>query len=247
MIGADASGVLVEGFEHRPALNVPYNYPYYDKFIKDSGFIKERDNFSGYFKVTEMQLPERIQKLARRVIEKKSYTIKKFRNKDELIAMIPEVREVHHQAFSQGFGYYPHTEVEYHYVIDNLISIVNPHLIKLVMKNDQVIGFLFAYHDVSAGLQKAKGRMFPFGWLHILLDKRKTKWVNVNGAGILPEFQGLGSNTILYTEMTETVKSFNFKHAETVLVGEENYRSFSDNESMGVTWYKTHRLYKKEI
>lgn len=247
MIGADASGVLVEGFEHRPAINVPYNYPYYDEFIRDSGFIKERDNFSGYFNAVEIELPERVQKLARRVKDRKSYYIKKFKNKAELVAMIPEVREVHHQAFSQVYGYYPHTDVEYRYVIDQLISIVDPQLIKLVMKDNKVIGFLFAYHDVSAGLQKAKGRMFPFGWLHILLDKRKTEWVNLNGAGILPEYQGLGSNTVLYLEMTETVKSYNFKHAETVLVGEENYRSFSDNVSMGVAWYKTHRLYKKNL
>ena len=140
-----------------------------------------------------MRLPGRVKEISNRVKEKRGYYIKKFKNKNELIAMIPEVREVHHQAFSQGYGYYPHTDVEYRYVIDDLITIVDPRLIKLVMKDDHVVGFLFAYHDVSVGLQKAKGRLFPFGWLQILLDKRNTKWVNLNGVGILPEFQGLAA------------------------------------------------------
>lgn len=247
MLGADTSGVLVEGFEHRPALNVPYNYPYYDAFIKDSGFVKERAMLSGYIDITTAELNPRVEAIAQRVMEKRGFWIKTFKTKDELRAMVPRVREVHHQAFSQGFGYYPHTDAEYDYVANDLIEIADPSLIKLVMKGEQVIGFLFAYHDVSAGLQKARGRLFPFGWLRILLDKRRTKWVNVNGVGILPQYQGLGANAIMYTEMAKTILSLDFEHADTVFIGEENYRSFSDNQSMGVTWYKRHRLYKRDL
>jgi hypothetical protein len=115
------------------------------------------------------------------------------------------------------------------------------------MKGEEIIGFLFAYHDVSAGIQRAKGKLFPLGWLHILWDKKFTKWVNVNGIGILPEYQGLGANAIMYYELAKTIKSFNFEHADTVIIGEDNYKSFSDNVAVGVTWYKRHRLYKKTL
>jgi hypothetical protein len=247
MIGADASGVLVEGFEHRPALNVPYNYPYYDAFIKDSGFVKERDALSGYIDAENTELSPRIAKIAERIMERRGFSIKTFKTKDEMRAMVLKVREVHQQAFSQGYGYYPHTEEEYQFVANDLIAIADPSLIKLVMKGDQVIGFLFAYHDVSAGIQRARGKLLPIGWLHILWEKKFTKWVNVNGIGILPEYQGLGANAIMYYELAKTIKSFKFEHADTVIIGEENYESFSDNVALGVTWYKRHRLYKKEL
>jgi hypothetical protein len=247
MIGADASGVLVEGFEHRPALNVPYNYAYYDEFIKDSGFKKERDALSGYIDAKNADLPPRVAKIAERIMERRGFRIKTFKTKNEMRAMIPKVKEVHHQAFEPGHGYYPHTEEEYQFVANDLITIADPSLIKLVMKGDDVIGFLFAYHDVSAGIQRAKGKLFPIGWLHILWDKKFTKWVNVNGIGILPEYQGLGANAIMYYELAKTIKSFMFEHADTVIIGEENYESFSDNVAVGVTWYKRHRLYKKNL
>ena len=133
------------------------------------------------------------------------------------------------------------------YAAEDLIAVADPNLIKVIMKDDQIAGFMFAYHDVSAGLQRAKGKLLPFGWLHLLIDKRRTKWVNVNGLGILPEYQGRGRNAILYYEMAKTIQSFNFTDCETVWIGEENYRSFSDNATMGVTWYKRHRNYIKKI
>lgn len=247
MIGADASGVLVEGFEHRPALNVPYNHSYYDTFIKDSGFVKERDALSGYIDAKKAELPERVAKIAERIMARRGFSIKTFKTKDEMRAMVPQVREVHHQAFGQGYGYYPHTDEEYEFVAKDLIAIADPGLIKLVMKGDQVIGFLFAYKDISAGIQRAKGKFLPFGWIPILWDKQFTKWVNVNGIGILPEYQGLGANAIMYYALAKTIKSYKFEHADTVIIGEENYKSFSDNVAVGVTWYKRHRLYKKEL
>ena len=246
LIGADAAGILVEGFEHRPALTIPYNYPYYDAFIKDSGFVKERDGLSGYLSGLG-EMPERLIQIAERVKKRRGFWIKEFNNKDDLRAMAPAVSRVHEQAFGAGYGFYPHTEEEMAWVADELLTIADPRLVKLVMRGEDVIGFLFTYHDVSEGLQKAKGQLWPLGWLHLLMARRRTKWANVNGLGIIPEYQGLGANTVLYTELAKTIKAFGFEHIETVLIGEENYRSFSDNEALGVTWYKRHRLYKRRL
>jgi ribosomal protein S18 acetylase RimI-like enzyme len=122
--------------------------------------------------------------------------------------------------------------------------IVDPSLIKLVMKDDEIAGFLIAYHDVSAGLQKAGGRLFPFGWFHILRDRRKTDWVNINGLGLLPQYRGLGANAVLYTELRDTIAAHGFKHMDIVQVNETNFNSRSDMETMEIKWYKRHRHYK---
>ncbi|MGD2027197.1 MAG: hypothetical protein PVI99_05215 [Anaerolineales bacterium] len=244
----DFGGVLVKGYEHRAALNVSYNYPYYINFLEAASFEKQRDALSGYIHIPSADIPPRVQRIADRVMEKRGFYIKQFKTKEDMRAMVDQAQIVLHESFRQGEGYVKMTDEEFAFAADELISIANPNLIKVVMKDDQIIGYLFAYHDISAGLQRARGRLFPFGWIHLLIDQKRTKWVNVNGVGVLPEFQGLGGNAVMYKAMADTLLSkFNFEHAETIFIGEENYRSFSDNLTMGVTWYKRHRLYQKEI
>ena len=170
----------------------------------------------------------------------------RLRRDDILASMTPRTRFLIYNNAQNPLGA-ESDEEEMAWVADELLTIADPRLVKLVMRGEDVIGFLFTYHDVSEGLQKAKGQLWPLGWLHLLMARRRTKWANVNGLGIIPEYQGLGANTVLYTELAKTIKAFGFEHIETVLIGEENYRSFSDNEALGVTWYKRHRLYKRRL
>jgi ribosomal protein S18 acetylase RimI-like enzyme len=133
------------------------------------------------------------------------------------------------------------------YIANSLISIADPGLIKLILKNGQLIGFIFAYHDITSGIQKARGRIWPIGWWHLLQERKQTKWVNINGVGVLPAFQGMGVNAILYSEIQKSVQEFGFEHVEVVQVNEANFESRSDMETMGIKWYKSHRSYKKEL
>ena len=244
----DFGGVLAKGYEHSAALNIRYNYPYYIDFFESAGFEKQRDALSGYIHIPSVEIPIRVEKIAQRVMERRGYYIKEFKTKADMRAMVDQAQVILHESFHHGDGYVKMTDEEFALAADDLISIADPNLIKVVMKDDQIIGYLFAYHDISAGLQRARGRLFPFGWIHLLIEQKRTKWVNVNGVGVLPEYQGLGGNAVMYKAMADTLLSkFKFEHAETIFIGEENYRSFSDNLTMGVTWYKRHRLYQKEI
>ena len=246
LIGAEGGGILVEGHEHRPALNIPYNFAYYNAFIKAAGFEKDYDHLSGYLP-GDYDLPQRLLEISEKVKKRRGYWIKSFESKDEMRAWIPKVQKVHSQAFSRGMYFYPPTDEETRATADMIMSVAHPSLIKLVMKDEDVIGFIFSYHDVSAGLQKSRGRLFPLGWIHILLDRKRTEWVNVNGVGLLPEYQGLGANTILYTEVAKSIRAFEFKHADIVQIREDNFASRSDMENMGVQWYKRHRSYHRDL
>lgn len=242
VIGIDGS-VLVEGFDHRPAMTIPYNYPYYDAFIKDSGFGKDTDYLSGYAS-GDHELPPRLYDIAAKVKAKRGFSIKTFASKDEIRQWIPQAMAVHREAMSGLHSFFPPSEAETRAVINSLLMIIDPSLIKLVMKGDEIAGFLIAYHDVSAGLQKAGGSLFPFGWFHILRDRQKTDWVNINGLGLLPQYRGLGANAVLYTELRDTIVAHGFKHMDIVQVNETNFNSRSDMETMGIQWYKRHRHYK---
>lgn len=246
LIGSDSGGILVEGFEYRAAMGVPYNFDYYDDYIKAAGFEKDTDHLSGYLPGDHV-LPDRLFRIAEKIKARRGYWIKNFKTTAEMRAWIPRVRAVHREAFEGSHTFYPPTEEEMNSIAETLLSVADPRLIKLIMKEDQLIGFIFAYHDITVGIQKAKGRVFPIGWFHLLKERNRTKWVNINGVGVLPAYQGTGANAILYTELDKSVKAFGFEHMDIVQVNETNFESRSDMESMGVDWYKIHRSYKRKL
>ncbi len=241
---AEPAGILVEGFEHRPAMGMAYNYPYYDSHVRASGFEKEGDNLSGYLS-GDYDLPERFYRLAETVKARRGLWVKTFHSKDEMRKWVPRVAHVYRTAFAEFEDSAPPTDDEIESFSNTLITIADPRLPKLVMHGEEVIGFLFAYHDISAALQKARGRLFPFGWYHLLTGRRRTDWVNINGMGVLPRYQGRGAVILLYTEVAKTIRTFGFKHADIVAVGEDNIKSRTDMETIGVRWYKRHRTYRR--
>lgn len=89
----------------------------------------------------------------------------------------------------------------------------------MVAKGDVPVGFLFACPDVSAALQWSGGRLSPFGWLGMQLEMRRTKWVNINGAGMLEGHRGLRGTAILFSEMYKRLREAGFLHAELVQNG----------------------------
>jgi hypothetical protein len=125
--------------------------------------------------------------------------------------------------------------------------VADPRLIKVILHGDDVVGFLFGFRDVSAAMQRIKGRLLPFGIIDLLLEMRRTNWISLNGAGILPEFQGLGGNALLYAEMENTVRDFGFDHAELTQVAETAVQMRKDLENIGGKAYKNHRVYIRDV
>ena len=223
-----------------------YNHAYYDAFIKHVGFQKASDNLSGYLS-GHHKSPERYFRIAARVQARRGLWVKTFESKEEMRQWVPRVGRVFREAFSKDPDFHPPSDADIAQFSQKLIPIAEPRLIKLVMQGEEVIGYLFAYPDISAGLQKAKGRLWPLGWVHILFEKRRTKWVNLNGLGALPAYQGRGASILLYAELARSMEQFDFEHAKVVQVGEENPKSRSDMEAMGVEWYKRHRSCRRPL
>lgn len=242
----DGSGVLVKGFEHRAALNMPYNYPYYDTLIKGAGFERVSDSLSGYLP-GDYELPERVETIAQKVMQRRGLSIKSFSTKKEMKEWVPRVAETYQKAFNVRPDSIPFSDSEIQAQGDALITIADPRLIKLVMAGDEVIGFIFSYHDISPALQKSGGKLFPLGWLYILQEQKKADWININGLGLVPEHQRVGGDAILFTELAKSVRSFGFKHADIVAVEDSNFASRNDLEALGVNWYKAHRNYRRDL
>jgi GNAT superfamily N-acetyltransferase len=242
----EATGMLVEGFEHRPAMNIPYNFAYYDRLVKAAGFEKDTDHLSGYLP-GDYEMPERILRITEKIKKRRGMWIKSFKNKDEIRQWVPRVFDVYSTAFANSHTFFPPTEAEKTMIAETIIEITDPGLVKGVMKGNELIGFIISYYDLSAALQRSRGRLWPFGWFWLLTEHRRTKWANVNGAGLLPEYQGMGANVLLYTELAKTLKDYGFEHADLVQVNEVNKASMADMEAVGVKWYKRHRAYIRNL
>jgi hypothetical protein len=245
---SDGHGLLVEGFAHRPAIGIKYNYPYYKDRVEDSGFEKSHDYYSGYIQ-KGYDLPERFYELAERIKARRGYRVRSFRTRRELLSLAPDLYQIYERAFVQVWGYYPVDVVEIEAMIRRISLIADPRMIKMVLVDDEPVGFVIAYPDVSAAIQRIKGRLWPFGWIHLLLERYLTRWVNFNGVGVIPEYQGVGANAVLYTELAKTFKDnrFRFEHGDLVQVAETNIHSLGDFAAAGPELYKTHRVYHRAL
>lgn len=242
----DGLGLLVKGFEHRPAFGLPYNPSYYPALVEAAGFEPSGELASGYLNA-HMQFPEKIHRAADLIQKRRGLRVARYKTRRDLRALVPKLQALYNGSLGGTSGNVPLTDDEVKTLADQMLWFADPRLIKIVMKGDEPVGFLFAYPDISAALQRTKGRLFPFGWIDLLLELKRTKWVNVNGAGIVEQYRGLGGTALLFSEMQKSVVECGFEHADLVQVGVENDNMQRELRELGIDFYKLHRLYQRAL
>lgn len=244
-LATDGKGLLVEGFEHRPAMGIPYNYSYYGELLEDAGFEKQLDFISCYVDRQMTVLPSRFFEVVEKVKRRRGFRSVRFRTKAELRAMIPQVMAVYNASFVEVQGYVPVTGLEAKTIGERILSTADPTLIAFLMKGDELAGFVLAYPDISAAVQRCRGRMWPTGWYHLLREFKRTRWLNFNGVAILEPYRGLGGNALLYAELYQTLLGRpQYQYADLVQVQETNVRMIQELEAVEVRPYKKHRIYR---
>jgi len=239
-------GMLTRGFEHRPALGIPYNLPYYPGFVERLGFHEIREVLSGHMD-REHHLPDKISIIAEKVRDKRGLVVERYEGRGDLRKAIPKIKELYNGSLTGTSGNAPLTESEIEQMANQILWFADPRLIKILTKDDRPVGFLFAYPDISDALQKTKGELFPFGWLRILIELKTTHWININGAGIIEEYRGLGGTAVLFNEMAESVLAGRYREADLVQIGTENDRMQREMSSFGINFYKSHKIYERPI
>ncbi|MCJ7532774.1 MAG: hypothetical protein MUO64_17350 [Anaerolineales bacterium] len=244
----DGYGIQVEGFDHRQIMNMMnYNYEYYIRLVEAMGFVKKVDFVSCFVNTSTFILPERVHRIAERVQIRGKLEVKRFKNKKELIRWSGRIGHAYNKAFINNWVYFPLTDREIKFVVDNIMIIAHHKLIKVIMHGEDIVGFLFGFHDVSTAMQRGKGRINPITIIDLLLELRRTPWISFNGAGILPEFQGIGGNALMYSEMEKSIREFDFKYGDFTQVAESAVQMRRDLENLGGKAYKNHRVYKRSL
>jgi hypothetical protein len=246
----DGIGMLVKGFEYRPAFGLPYNPHYYPALVEASGFVNGGELVSGYID-RQVQFPELFVQISELLQKRRNLYVARYRTRKDLHHLVPMLKEVYNGALVGTTGNVPLTDEEVKILTDQLLWFADPRLIKIVMKReedgDHPVGFLFAYPDISAGLQRTHGRLFPFGWLQLLLELRRTEWININGAGMMDGYRGLGGTALLFSEMYNSLKDNRYNYADIVQIGTDNDKMLRELRDLGIDFYKTHRLYQRTL
>lgn len=248
----DGYGILVEGFEQRQMMTMMnYNYDYYPRLLEAAGFEKEVDFVSCYLPSDAFRVPERVERIARRTAERGNLRVKHFKSKRELVSWADRIGKAYNETFIHNWEYYPLSPREIKFVVDAIILVADHRLIKLITHgpDEKVVGFLFAFADASAALQRGKGRLTPWSIVDLLLEMRRTRIVSGNGMGVLPEHQGTGGNALLYAEMGHVALNppFHFEHIEMTQVAETTRQMRADLKNLNGVEYKNHRIYRKAI
>jgi GNAT superfamily N-acetyltransferase len=245
----DGYGIQIEGFEHRQMMNMMnYNYPYYRDLVENLGFTKVVDFVSSYILPQKFQLPPKVHKAAGIAQKRGTFEVINFKNKRHLRQWAGRIGEAYNKAFVDNWEYYPLTQREIDFVVGNVMTIVDPDLIKIITKDGDVVGFVFPFPDVSAAMQKNGGKLGPIAILRLLLEIKRTEWISFNGVGILPEYQGLGGNAIMYTELEKAMRqNAQFVQSELTQVAETAVQMRKDLKNLGVQFYKNHRVYQRDI
>jgi hypothetical protein len=242
----DGMGLLVKGFEHRPALGIPYNPDYYASLLEEAGFTGMGDVVSGYLS-PEFVLPDKVLKIAELVQQRRGLRVARYQKRSDLKQLVGPMKELYNSALTGTTDTFPITDEEAQLMAKQLLMFADPRLIKIVMKDDEIVGFLFGYPDPSAAIQRCKGRLFPIGWLDILIELKRTKWINLNGAGLIEKYRGSGGTALLFAEMYKSVREGHYLHSDVVQIGAENDKMQREIASMGIDFYKVHRMYRKAL
>jgi len=244
----DGYGLLQKGYDERQMMNMMnYNYEYYLRLVQEQGFVKEVDFVSHYVTTESFNLDERIHRIADRVKKRSNLRVLTFNSKKELRQWANKLGHAYNNAFVNNWEYVPLTDNEMMFVLDNILTVANPKLIKAIAHEDDIVGFAFGWPDVSEAMQQANGKLFPFGIVHLLLGLRRTNGLAINGLGILPQFQGRGGNALLYSELENTIRDFGFEYCEMTQVAESAVQMRQDLENIGGIPYKNHRVYVKKL
>ncbi len=216
----DAEGMLIEGFEELSTNATIYNYPYYPKHIEALGFVKEADWVELLMTVPrETGMPERLDRIARIVIEKYGLQIKRYTSRNKLRKDYgKEIFRVINEAFKPLFGYSELSDRQIDQYVKIYLPFIDLKLVSLITdSNGKLICVGISMPSLSKALQKAKGKLFPFGWFHLLkaLKWKKPDTLDLMLVGILPEYQGKGINAVLFYDLLPNYIEEGYKYVET--------------------------------
>jgi ribosomal protein S18 acetylase RimI-like enzyme len=229
----DLEGMLVDGFNEIGTQAVLYNYPYYPVHLEKLGYTKEADWLQFEMKVPD-KVPEKIIRISNIVKEKYGLKVLKANKPKDILPYSKKMFKTLNESFENLHEFVPLTEKQIIAYTKQYFSLINPKYVCFVLdKDDDVVGFGISIFSLSKALIKAKGKLFPTGFIHILKALRKNDTVDMLLQGVKPQYQNKGIPSIFFAEMMQAYIDNNIKTAISSHALENNpaaYLMFQDFE-----------------
>ncbi|HOT96824.1 MAG TPA: N-acetyltransferase [bacterium] len=241
----DISGILIDGNDTMPCILTAYNPPYYEKLLDTAGMKKAMDWYA-FLVSQDSALRPGLQRIASRVTRQEGLEIVPLDMKifDQRVR---EVARIFSDAWMENWGHVPFTDGQVQDLVHELKMVIVPEVTLFALYHGECIGFSLSVKDANPALQKANGRLFPFGLFKVLWHLRKTTRLRTMAMGVLKEHRHRGIDIAFYLKTIEEGRRLGFYDSECSIILEINKRMIGALEDLSARRYKTFRFYEKEI
>lgn len=240
-------GLLIDGFDSTPFFMMTYNPRYYEKLIEDYGFQKSQDLYA-YWGQIEMlpKVREKYLEISNQIRERYHVNVRCLRRK-HFTEDVEMFLNVYNRSLTNTWGFVPLSDRELRHMAASLKWLMVPELAVCVEVNGKMAGAAFCLPDYNSRIKEINGRLFPFGFLHLLRRKNEIKRIRIISTNVLPEYQMQGLGLVLMDALVPKALEWGIQEAEFSWVLESNRFSWGSLEKGGAIRNKTYRIYDKEI
>lgn len=247
----DAEGMLVEGFDQLSTMATIYNYPYYPQHMEHLGLSKSADWVEMKIYVPDA-IPEKHRRISDIIAKRYNLHIRKLKSKKEVrqSGVAHDIFRLINDAYTPLFGYSRMTERQIDQYVKMYVPVLDLRMVSIVEnEQNEIVAVGISMASLSRALQKAKGRLLPFGWYHLLkaLMWKRPKVLDLLLVAVRPDYQGKGVNALLFTDLIPVYKELGFEYAESNPELEMNEKVQNQWQYFKTEQHKRRRCFKADI
>ena len=247
----DAEGMLVEGFDQLSTMATIYNYPYYPQHMERLGLSKSADWVEMKIYVPDA-IPEKHRRISDIIAKRYNLHIRKLKSKKEVrqSGVAHDIFRLINDAYTPLFGYSRMTERQIDQYVKMYVPVLDLRMVSIVEnEQNEIVAVGISMASLSRALQKAKGRLLPFGWYHLLkaLMWKRPKVLDLLLVAVRPDYQGKGVNALLFTDLIPVYKELGFEYAESNPELEMNEKVQNQWQYFKTEQHKRRRCFKADI
>lgn len=242
----DIQGFLIEGFEYEPVVDSANNFEFMPTLIEREGYVKDIDCVIHRHPLSA-EMPEIFDRMYKRIVAKKSFQFLEFTSRKQMKPYIVPVLRLVNESFTGIFGFVPMEEDEMYDLAKRYLPLLDPRFVKIVTKDNEVVAMLISMPNPFRGIQKAKGRLLPFGIFHILHAMKHAQTINTMLGAVSPRFQKQGLDVFLGLSTLKAAKKATMKSVDTHVVMEKNDDMMDVMSRWDAHLIKKFRIYQKPL
>lgn len=247
----DAEGMLVEGFDQLSTMATIYNYPYYPQHMEKLGLVKSADWVEMKIYIPD-EVPEKHKRISNIIQQRYNLHIRKLKSKKEVreTGIGHEIFRLINDAYTPLFGYSRMTEKQIDQYVNMYVPVLDLRMVTLVEnEQNELVAVGISMSSLSRALQKAKGKLLPFGWFHLLkaLMWKRPKVLDLLLVAVRPDYQGKGANALLFTDLIPVYQKLGYEYAESNPELELNDKVQNQWQYFKTEQHKRRRCFKGEI